>query len=87
MLRKRSIVVNGHKTSITLEDAFFGALKEISKHRRSTLAEIITEVHRTRGEGNLSSALRVFVLDFYRSEAASASPQLSDVAHMTVRRA
>ena len=68
-VRKRSIVINGHKTSISLEDAFFSALKEISKQRRSSLAELITEVDRTRTEGNLSSALRLFVLDFYRSEA------------------
>ena len=70
-VRKRSIVINGHKTSISLEDAFFSALKEISKQRRLTLAELITEVGRARTEGNLSSALRLFVLDFYRSEAKS----------------
>ena len=64
---KRSIVINGHKTSISLEDAFFSALKDISRQRRLTLTVIITEVDRTRTEGNLSSALRLFVLDFYRS--------------------
>lgn len=70
-VRKRSIVINGHKTSISLEDAFFGALKEISKQRRSSLAELISEVGRTRTGGNLSSALRLFVLDFYQSETKS----------------
>jgi len=70
-IRKRSIVINGHKTSISLEDAFFSALKEISKQRRLTLAELITEVGRARTAGNLSSALRLFVLDFYRPEAKS----------------
>ena len=47
-IRKRSIVVGGHKTSISLEDAFFTALKEISKQRHLTLAEVITEVDRRR---------------------------------------
>ena len=74
MIRKRSIVINGHKTSITLEDAFFSALKDISKQRRSTLSEIVTEVDRTRTQGNLSSALRLFVLDFYRSAPLQRDP-------------
>ena len=77
-IRKRSIAVNGHKTSISLEDAFFGALREITRQRGSTLSEIIAEVDRTRAEGNLSSALRLFVLDFYRSGAKSAGLHLSD---------
>ena len=74
MIRKRSIVINGHKTSITLEDAFFSALKDISKQRRSTLSEVVTEVDRTRTQGNLSSALRLFVLDFYRSAPLQRDP-------------
>ena len=74
-VRKRSIVINGHKTSISLEDAFFGALKEIAQHRRSTLSDMITEVDRTRTDGNLSSALRLFVLDFYRSRATTSESQ------------
>jgi len=78
MLRKRSIVINGHKTSVTLEDAFFSALKDISRQRRLTLSEIIADVDRTRGQGNLSSALRLFVLDFYRSRARSVALHLSD---------
>ena len=67
---KRSVVINGHKTSVSLENAFFSALKEISKQRRATLSELITEVDRTRTEGNLSSALRLFVLNFYRTTAS-----------------
>jgi len=76
-IRKRSIVINGHRTSITLEDAFFGALKEIAKQRGSTLSETIAEVDRTRAQGNLSSALRSFVLEFYRSRSGSAARDLS----------
>jgi predicted DNA-binding ribbon-helix-helix protein len=72
-IRKRSIAVNGHKTSISLEDAFFSALREITRQRGATLSEVIAEVDRTRAPGNLSSALRLFVLDFYRSSAKSAA--------------
>jgi len=71
LVRNRSIVINGHKTSISLGDAFFGALKEISKQRHLTLAELITGVGGARTAGNLSLALRLFVLDFYRSEPKS----------------
>ena len=77
-IRKRSIVINGHKTSITLEDDFFGALKEIARQRSSTLSQTIAEVDRTRAQGNLSSALRSFVLDFYRSRAGSPARGLSN---------
>jgi predicted DNA-binding ribbon-helix-helix protein len=73
-IRKRSIVVKDHKTSISLEDAFFSALKEIAKQRHSTLSEIIAEVDQARSEGNLSSALRLFVLNFYRSTASHSRP-------------
>ena len=81
-IRKRSIVINGHKTSVTLEDGFWSALKEISKERRSTLTEIVTEVDRQRAQGNLSSALRLFVLNVYRSGTTSpaSSPSERDSA-------
>jgi predicted DNA-binding ribbon-helix-helix protein len=79
-IRKRSIIVNGHNTSVTLEDGFWSSLKEISKVRRSTLSETVTEVDRTRTQGNLSSALRLFVLDFYRSAGTSSARDLSDRA-------
>ena len=77
-IRKRSIVVNGHRTSISLEDAFFSGLKEISKQRRLTLAELIAEVDRTRTQDNLSSALRLLVLDYYRSRATAAFSDAHD---------
>ena len=67
-IRKRSIVINNHHTSVSLEDGFWNALKSIAKERRSTLTGIITEVDQKRTHGNLASALRVFVLNFYRSD-------------------
>jgi predicted DNA-binding ribbon-helix-helix protein len=65
---KRSIVIAGHKTSVSLEDAFWNALKEIARERRMTLSQLITEIDAQRQLGNLSSALRLFVLDFYRTQ-------------------
>jgi predicted DNA-binding ribbon-helix-helix protein len=66
---KRSIVVNGHKTSVSLEDEFWSALKEIAGRRHVTLSDLVTALDQQRQHGNLSSALRLFVLDFYRSRA------------------
>ena len=67
---KRSIVIAGHKTSVSIEDAFWTALKEIALVRRQSLAELIGAIDGARQignyTGNLSSAIRVFVLDYYR---------------------
>ena len=71
MIRKRSIVISGHKTSISLEVAFFDALKVIAKERRSTLSDLITAVDQKRTQSNLSSALRLLVLEFHQSKAGS----------------
>jgi predicted DNA-binding ribbon-helix-helix protein len=65
---KRSIVVAGHKTSVSLEDAFWIGLKEIVRERHVTLSELVAEIDAQRQLGNLSSALRLFVLDFYRTQ-------------------
>jgi predicted DNA-binding ribbon-helix-helix protein len=64
---KRSIVVAGHKTSVSLEDAFWQALKEIAGGRRATLSDLVASIDSGRRHGNLSSALRLFVLEHYRS--------------------
>jgi predicted DNA-binding ribbon-helix-helix protein len=64
---KRSIVVAGHKTSVSLEDAFWIGLKEIVRERHMTLSELVAEIDAQQQLGNLSSALRLFVLDFYRT--------------------
>jgi len=67
---KRSIVIAGHKTSVSIEDAFWIALKDIARSRRQSLAELIAAIDGARqsgnSSGNLSSAIRVFVLDHYR---------------------
>ena len=69
---KRSIVVSGHKTSVGLEDAFWKALKEIAADRNMTLSDLVSSIDAERRRGNLSSAIRLFVLDHFRSRAASA---------------
>jgi predicted DNA-binding ribbon-helix-helix protein len=64
---KRSIVIAGRKTSVSLEDAFWRGLKEIASARHVTLASLIAGIDSGRGNGNLSSAIRLFVLDHYRA--------------------
>jgi predicted DNA-binding ribbon-helix-helix protein len=65
---KRSIVLGGHKTSVSLEDAFFKGLKEIAGRRLMSLSDLVGAIDAQRQHGNLSSALRLFVLEFYRSQ-------------------
>jgi predicted DNA-binding ribbon-helix-helix protein len=65
---KRSIVIAGHKTSVSLEDAFWRGLKEIAGGRDMTLSDLVSTIDSDRRHGNLSSAIRLFVLDFYRSQ-------------------
>ena len=65
---KRSIVIAGHKTSVSLEDAFWKGLKEIAAERGVTLSELVASIDSDRRHGNLSSAIRLFVLDHYRNQ-------------------
>ncbi len=71
---KRSIVIAGHKTSVSLEDAFWVGLKEIATSRDLTLSDLVASIDTDRRHGNLSSALRLFVLGDLRGrlEAKSA---------------
>ena len=65
---KRSIVISGHKTSISLEDEFWKAMKTIASQRKSTLSELAGLIDANRQHANLSSAIRLFVLGFYRDQ-------------------
>ena len=83
-IAKRSIVVAGHKTSVSLEDAFWKDLREIAGGRDTTLSDLVSAIHAGRQHGNLSSAIRLFVLGFYRDQIslpsdARACPQLSQM--------
>ena len=64
---KRSIVIDGHKTSVSLEDQFWSGLKEIARAQGATLSKVVAEIDSVREQGNLSSALRLFVLDQVRT--------------------
>lgn len=64
---KRSIVIAGHKTSVSLEDAFWQGLKQIAEERDLTLSDLVATIDTERRQGNLSSAIRLFVLDYYRT--------------------
>jgi predicted DNA-binding ribbon-helix-helix protein len=66
---KRSIEIAGHRTSISLEDEFWSALKDIATARGVTLRSLIAEIDAGRGETNLSSAIRLAVLAHFRSGA------------------
>ena len=64
---KRSIIIAGHKTSISLEDAFWSGLKEIAQAQGASLTQTVTEIDTTRQQNNLSSAIRLFVLGHVRN--------------------
>ena len=78
---KRSIVVAGHKTSVSLEDAFWKGLKEIAGRRHMTLSDLVGTIDSQRQHGNLSSALRLFVLDFYRTRFSADKAEESEGEH------
>jgi predicted DNA-binding ribbon-helix-helix protein len=67
---KRSIVIAGHKTSVSLEDAFWKGLKDIAVNRGVTLSDLVASIDTDRRHGNLSSAIRLFVLDHYQARTA-----------------
>ena len=65
---KRSIVIAGHKTSVSLEDAFWKGLKDIAISRHITLSDLVASIDTERHHGNLSSAVRLFVLGYYQAK-------------------
>lgn len=70
-VEKHSMVIAGHRTSVSLESAFWRALKDIAQEQGVSLAGLVGEVDSRRGAANLSSALRVFVLTQAQAKAAS----------------
>lgn len=65
---KRSIVIAGHKTGVSLEDPFWSELKDIAERQRVTLSTMVGDIDTQRRQGNLSSAIRLFVLDKVRTQ-------------------
>jgi predicted DNA-binding ribbon-helix-helix protein len=69
-ITKRSVVIAGHKTSVSLEEPFWTAVREISQARAVTVSALLHEIDRNRANANLSSAVRVFVLDYVRQHGS-----------------
>jgi predicted DNA-binding ribbon-helix-helix protein len=72
LIVKRSVIIAGHKTSVSLEDAFWRAFKDIAIARGTTLSNVVSSIDAERNYGNLSSGIRLFVLDFYRAQCEKA---------------
>jgi predicted DNA-binding ribbon-helix-helix protein len=66
---KRSVKISGRRTSVSLEGDFWQTLKEIAMKRRMTLGALVASIDADRRQGNLSSAIRLFVLDHYQKAA------------------
>ena len=73
-MRSHSIRFGDRTEGVTLEDAFWEALKEIARRHRMTISDLVREIDAQRQHNNLSSALRLYVLRFYRSQI----PNLAD---------
>jgi predicted DNA-binding ribbon-helix-helix protein len=70
---KRTVIIGGHKTGISLEDAFWTSLAEIAASRQSSRSDLLTEINGRRQTANLSSAIRLFVLQFFQDRAREAA--------------
>ncbi len=70
-MRKRSVTIDGHRTSVSLEDAFWAELSAIAEQRRLSLNALVAAIDHGRRPGNLSSTLRLFVLDELKKRTIS----------------
>jgi predicted DNA-binding ribbon-helix-helix protein len=68
---KRSFTIKGHRTSISLEAPFWEALRQAAAEERTTLSALVAAIDAERGQAGLSSAVRVWVLDYVRKEPAN----------------
>ena len=80
---KRSIIRNGHKSSVSLEDQFWDGLREIAESRNMTVSTLVATIDHGSNKRNLSSAIRVFVLEHFRhnGERNLANSQANQGAH------
>jgi predicted DNA-binding ribbon-helix-helix protein len=69
---KRSIVLNGRKTSVSLEQEFWESFREIANLQNTKLSMLVRQIDETRGSNNLSSAIRLFVFHHLRAQLANA---------------
>ena len=80
---RRSIVRSGHKTSATLEDEFWQGLRAIAKEQGETISQLIAKIDHEREFANLSSAIRMFVLRYYRDQIERQHEWRLDIKHST----
>jgi predicted DNA-binding ribbon-helix-helix protein len=78
-VKKRSIVIGHHKTSISLEDGFWTSLLEIARSRQMTVSDLVASLDATRENSNLSSATRVFILDHYCAMSGLRNRELAEI--------
>ena len=71
---KRSIVLNGHKTSVSLENEFWDGLRQIADAQKSKVSALVQRIDRERTNRNLSSAIRIFVFNYFRERLANERP-------------
>ena len=71
-MKKHSVTIAGHRTSISLEDEFWSGLKSLAASRNRSVADIIRQIDKDRGPHNLSSAIRLTVLDHYKNQGQQA---------------
>jgi predicted DNA-binding ribbon-helix-helix protein len=70
---KRSFAIRGHRTSISMEAPFWEALQQAAALEKSTLAALVAAIDESRGDAGLSSAVRVWILDYFRNRARPAA--------------
>jgi predicted DNA-binding ribbon-helix-helix protein len=84
---KRSVVVGGQRTSVSLEDPFWSSIREIAHAQRKTVSKLIADIDKTREQSNLSSAIRVFVLNYMLNRASGAVvPGVRDLINREIER-
>ena len=70
-ITKRSVVIGGHKTSVSLEEPFWNAVREIAGYQQKKVSSLLRQIDLERRNANLSSAIRVYVLENVRSQTAA----------------
>ena len=83
---KRSVSIDGHKTSVALEDEFWNELKQIAAAQNTSVGKLVLKIEKKREHANLSSAIRQFVLDYYYKRAAVRSAADRHPKHPPARR-
>ncbi len=73
-IAKRSVVISGHKTSVSLEEPFWNAVRAIADAQQMTVSSLLRQINLDRQHANLSSAIRIFVLEQTRAQLAAAKP-------------